>query len=110
MPRAAAAAGSNGWRNDNRYNWRGYRNQNRNAFHLPRYYAPRGYGYGYQRFSIGLTIGSLLFAPQYWIDDPWSYRLPDAYGPYRWVRYFNDALLVDIDTGEVVDVEYDIFW
>ncbi len=100
----------NGWRHDNRYDWRGYRNSNRNAFHLPRYYPPRGYGYGYNRFSIGLTIGSLLYSNQYWIDDPWSYRLPDAYGPYRWVRYYNDALLVDIETGEVVDVEYDIFW
>ena len=98
------------WRNDRRYNWRDYRSRNRNVYHLPRYYAPRGYGYGYRRFSIGLTIGSILFAPNYWIDDPFYYRLPPAYGPYRWVRYYNDALLVDIRTGLVVDVEYDIFW
>jgi hypothetical protein len=26
------------------------------------------------------------------------------------VRYYNDALLVDIYTGEVVDTVYDIFW
>jgi hypothetical protein len=36
--------------------------------------------------------------------------LPPAYGPYRWVRYYNDALLVDIYTGRVVDTVYDIFW
>ena len=41
---------------------------------------------------------------------PYDYRLPEAYGPYRWVRYYNDALLVDIYTGEVVDTVYDIFW
>ena len=72
--------------------------------------SPRGYNYGYRRFSIGVTLGSLLFSQNYWIDDPFFYRLPPAYGPYRWVRYYNDALLVDIYTGEVVDVEYDIFW
>ena len=31
-------------------------------------------------------------------------------GPYRWVRYYDDALLVDIYSGEVVDVIYDFFW
>lgn len=101
---------SNGWRGDSRYNWRNYRNSNRNIYRLPRYYAPRGYNYGYSRFSIGVTLGSLLFAPDYWINDPFYYRLPPAYGAYRWVRYYNDALLVDMRTGTVVDVEYDIFW
>jgi Ni/Co efflux regulator RcnB len=105
-----AGGWNNNWRSDRRYDWRDYRNENRNAFRLPRYYAPRGYGYGYQRFSIGLTLGRLLYGEQYWIDDPYAYRLPYADGEYRWVRYYNDALLVDIYTGEVVDAEYDIFW
>ncbi|UIJ47150.1 RcnB family protein [Sphingomonas cannabina] len=99
-----------GWRNDNRYNWRDWRSRNRYAYRLPRYYAPYGWDYGYRRFSIGVTLNSILFAQNYWIADPWEYRLPPAYGPYRWVRYYNDALLVDMDTGEVVDVIYDIFW
>lgn len=99
-----------GWRQDRRYDWRGFRQQNRNLYRLPRYYAPRGYGYGYQRFDIGLTLSSILFAQNYWINDPWAYRLPPIDGPFRWVRYYNDALLVDLDSGEVVDIEYDIFW
>ena len=32
------------------------------------------------------------------------------YGPYRWVRYYDDVLLVDVYSGEVVDVIYDFFW
>jgi hypothetical protein len=52
----------------------------------------------------------MLFAPDYWINDPFYYRLPPAYGPYRWVRYYNDALLVDVRSGYVVDVIHDIFW
>lgn len=99
-----------GWRQDNRYDWNRYRTSNRGAFHLPRYYAPYGWDYGYRRFSIGFRLSPILFGQSYWIDDPYNYRLPEAYGPYRWVRYYNDALLVDLETGEVVDVIYDIFW
>lgn len=101
---------NNGWRNDRRYDWSGYRASNRNAFRLPRYYAPRGWSYGYRRFGIGSRLATSLFASSYWIADPWSYRLPPAYGPYRWVRYYGDAVLVDIRTGYVVDSINGIFW
>lgn len=101
---------NNRWRNDRRYDWRGYRSSNRNIYRLPRYYAPSGWGYGYRRFGIGFTLNSILFSSNYWINDPYYYRLPEVDGPYRWVRYYNDALLVDIYSGEVVDVIYDIFW
>ncbi len=99
-----------GWRRDDRYDWNRYRQQNRNLYRLPRYYAPQGWGYGYRRFGVGVTLNSFLFGSNYWINDPYSYRLPDVWGPYRWVRYYNDALLVDVRSGQVVDVEYDIFW
>ena len=98
------------WQNDRRYNWRYYRERNRNLYRMPRYYSPRGWGYGYRRFSIGVTLSSLLFSPSYWINEPYRYHLPPVYGPYRWVRYYDDAVLVDIRTGRVVDVIYDIFW
>ncbi|WP_404710942.1 RcnB family protein [Sphingomonas sp. MMS24-J13] len=100
----------NDWRGDNRYDWRGWRDRNRQQFHAPRYVAPRGYGWGYRSFGIGYRLDSFFFAPNYWINDPWDYRLPPVYGPYRWVRYYNDVLLVDIDTGEVVDVIQNFFW
>ena len=76
---------------------------------MPRYYNPYR-GYGYTRFSIGFTLGSLFYGQRYWINDPWYYRLPPAYGDYRWIRYYDDALLVDVYTGRVVDVIYDFFW
>lgn len=99
-----------GWRQNRQFNWQGYRGYNRNAFHLPRYYAPYGWNGGYQRFGIGFSLNRVLFGQNYWIGDPAFYRLPPAYGPYEWVRYYNDAVLVDIRTGYVVDVVYDIFW
>ena len=98
-----------GWRGNTRYDWARYRTANRNAYRLPRYYAPSGWG-GYRRFGIGTTVASGLWGQNYWIADPFAYRLPEAYGPYRWVRYYGDALLIDLRTGLVVDSVYDIFW
>ena len=98
-----------GWRNDRRYDWQRYRAQNRRHYNLGRYYAPYR-NYSYRRLSIGFTLGSLFFGNRYWINDPWTYRLPEVYGPYKWVRYYDDVMLVNIYTGEVVDVIYDFFW
>ena len=109
-PPARGGGWDRGWRGDGRFDYRGYRTQNNGLFRLPRYYAPGGWGYGYRRFSPGFTIASVLFEQEYWIDDPYAYRLPPAWGPYRWVRYYNDALLVDLRSGYVVDTVYGIFW
>jgi Ni/Co efflux regulator RcnB len=38
------------------------------------------------------------------------YRLPFAPPGYRWIRYYDDALLIDTWDGQVVDVIYDFFW
>ena len=97
------------WHNDRRYDWNSYRYSNRDAFRLGGYYAPYR-GYSYRRIGIGFSLQPLFFGNSYWIGDPYEYRLPPAYGPYRWVRYYDDALLVNIYTGEVVDTVYDIFW
>ncbi|MCB2084486.1 MAG: RcnB family protein [Sphingomonadaceae bacterium] len=78
-------------------------------FRIGTYYSPYR-GYRYRRLSIGFYLDDLFFGSRYWISDPWHYRLPEVYGPYRWVRYYDDVLLVNTYTGEVVDVIYDFFW
>jgi len=100
----------NGWRNDRRYDWRAYRDRNRYIYNPGRYYAPRGWSYGYQPFYSGYYADSVLFGRSYWLDDPYQYRLPPAYGSMRWIRYYDDALLVDIRDGYVVDVIRNFFW
>jgi hypothetical protein len=97
------------WRSNNRYDWRHYRARNHHIYRIGRYYSPYHNHY-YSRLNVGFFLDSLFFSSRYWIDDPWSYRLPPADGPYRWIRYYDDALLVDIYTGEVIDVIYDFFW
>ena len=97
------------WRNSSRYDWQRYRSYNRYAYHLRPYYAPYR-GYSYRRLGIGFYLAPLFFGNDYLIGDPGYYRLPAVYGPYRWVRYYDDALLVNIYNGQVVDVIYDFFW
>ncbi|MEY2942853.1 MAG: hypothetical protein RLY97_867, partial [Pseudomonadota bacterium] len=97
------------WRHEDRFDWRDYRNDHRDYYRAGRYFAPYR-GTNYSRLSIGFFLEPLFFRNDYWIADPWAYRLPPAYGPYRWVRYYDDVLLVNIYSGEVVDVIHDFFW
>lgn len=99
---------SNDWRRDPRYDWQRYRDRNRFVFRIGNYYDP--FGWGYRRPNIGFTLYVGYYQPDYWLDDPWQYRLPPVYGPYRWVRYYDDAVLVDIYSGHIVDVIRNFFW
>ena len=96
------------WRHDRRYDWRDYRRRHHDRFRFAFYYDP--FGWDYLRYGVGWRMWPNYYRSSYWLNDPWQYRLPPAYGPYRWIRYYNDALLVNIYTGQVVDVEYDFFW
>jgi hypothetical protein len=99
---------TNNWRHDRRYDWNNYRNQHRSIFRIGIYSDP--FGWNYRPWSIGSYLYPSYYSQSLWLDDPWQYRLPPVYGPYRWIRYYNDAVLVDIYSGEVVDVIRDFFW
>lgn len=99
---------SNQWRTNRDFDWRRHREDNRSLYRRGHYRDP--YGSHYRRFSIGFSLFPSYYQSSYWLEDPYMYRLPQAYGPYRWVRYYGDALLVNIYTGQVVDVVYDFFW
>jgi len=98
---------SRDWRNDRRYDWRNYRNNHRSIFRLGVYFDP--FGYGYRPYDIGYRLAPAYFGQQYWID-PAMYQLPYPPPGTQWVRYWNDAVLVDMYTGQVVDVIHDFFW
>lgn len=97
------------WRNDRRYDWHRYRYNNRNIFRLGSYYSPYR-DYRYNRLGVGFSLRPLFYSSRYWLNDPWRYRLPAVSGDYRWIRYYDDAVLVDTWNGEVVDVIHDFFW
>ena len=83
-----------------RDDWRRYRDQNRDIY--------RGAGwrsdFRYQAFRPGIRIALPFYAPRYVIGDYGRYHLPRPGFNQRWVRHFNDVLLVDTRSGIVVDV------
>ena len=105
--RWASGGWNRDWRNDRRYDWRSYRDRHRSVFHIGIYYDP--FGYSYRPFDIGYRLQPLYFGQRYWID-PMLYQLPYPPPGTQWVRYWNDAVLVDMYTGEVVDVIRNFFW
>jgi Ni/Co efflux regulator RcnB len=87
-------------RNWGRDDWRGYRDTNRGLYARGNWRAP----FRYNAFRPGLRIAPNYFGQQFWISDPWRYRLPPTRGFQRWVRHYDDVLLVDTRRGVVVDV------
>lgn len=106
--RHTPAQWSTSWRNSQRYDWQDYRRHHRSTFHLGFYYDP--FGWGYQPYMVGWRMWPSYYGSQFWLDDPWEYRLPYAPMGTRWVRYWDDAVLVDTWSGQVVDVIYNFFW
>ncbi len=96
------------WRHDNRYDWHNYRNRHRSLLHVGFYYDP--FGWDYQPYQIGWRLWPSYYSSNFWINDPWQYRLPYAPPGTRWVRYYDDAVLVDMWSGQVEDVIYNFFW
>lgn len=95
------------WRNDNRYDWRRFRDHHRSRFHLGFYIDP--FGWGYQSFDVGYRMWPAYYGNQYWLD-PAEYGLPYPPPGAEWVRYYNDALLIDTYTGTVIDSIPGFFW
>lgn len=67
-------------------------------------------GYHYQRWSFGMTLPSIFWGRDYWIDDYEDYGLGYPPPGCVWVRYGNDAILIDEDTGEILEVVYGQFY
>ncbi|WP_375401822.1 RcnB family protein [uncultured Sphingomonas sp.] len=88
------------YRQANRDDWRGYRQGNRATFARGNYNAP----FRYNSFRPGTRIGAPYYQQRYVISDPSRYRLPRAVGNQRWVRHYDDVLLIDTRRGYVVDV------
>ncbi len=86
------------WREHRRHNPQSYRRGNWRS------------DYGYRRFDAGHRMDRGYYGSRYVISDPWRYRLPQAYGPTRWVRHHDDVMLVNMRTGNVQRVIRNFFW
>lgn len=91
------------WGNDD---WRGWRERNRGIYARGGWRAP----FRYQGFRTGVRIAPAYYGSRYYISDPWRYRLPPAGRYQRWVRHYDDVLLVDTRRGYVVRAIRNFFW
>lgn len=83
-----------------RDDWRSYRDSNRSLYARGNWRAP----FRYNNFVVGSRIRPAYYGSQYYIADPWRYRLPPARGFSRWVRHYDDVLLIDTRQGRVIQV------
>ncbi len=85
------------------YHGRGF-----NRVHLaPFVYPP---GYAYRRWAVGALLPPLFLAPAYFYGGWGALGLPPPQPGFQWVRYGPDLLLVNVGTGQVVDVAYGVFY
>ena len=85
-----------------------------------RYYATRRYepttrwvaprGYRSTRWVVGRTLPAGYYGANYYVSDYRGYNLIAPQRGYRWVRVDRDVYLVDLRTGRVADVRYDLFY
>jgi Ni/Co efflux regulator RcnB len=102
--------GPQNWRNDRVY-WRRYHR----SWHASRRYHWNGSyvrpaGFYYRSWTLGAFLPAIFFAQQYWIPDYAVFALDPPPPGTVWVRYGDDALLVDRYSGEVIQVVYGIFY
>ncbi len=89
-----------------RNDWSDYRRTNRGLYRRGAWRAP----FRYRVWRPGLRIAPSDYVSRYYIVDPWRYRLPYARPGLRWVRHYDDVLLVDVRRGIIVDVIRNFFW
>ena len=77
-------------------------------FHSGNYRAPQGYQV--RHWSYGERLPRGYFARNYWISDFLMFGLFEPPSYLVWVRVGDDALLIDRDSGEIVQVRYGVFY
>jgi hypothetical protein len=85
-----------------------YRGHPINRIHLAPFVYP--HGWGYRRWAIGGVLPPLFLAPAYFYADWAAFGLAPPQPGFQWVRYGPDLLLVNVTTGQIVDVVYGVFY
>jgi Ni/Co efflux regulator RcnB len=77
------------------------------SYHIGPYHRPAGWSA--HRWGYGEILPRAYWGPQYLIGDYWLFGLEVPPVNYEWVRDGNDALLIDTNSGEILQVEYGVF-
>jgi Ni/Co efflux regulator RcnB len=107
--------GGDGWRGDGerrgydpRFYPRGFQSEHRFRWQGGYWNAPHGYYARHWAYGDRLPWG--WFDRSYWLEDYYAYDLSDPPYGYEWIRLGADAVLVDIQTGTVVETAYGVFY
>ena len=89
------------------------RNFHRN-FRAPRHFRAPSYrrppGWYSHRWGWGEILPVAFWSRNYWITNFYAYDLPPPPFGAIWVRVGDDALLIDQDSGEIIEVDYGVFY
>ena len=67
-------------------------------------------GWAYRRWAVGAILPPLFLVPDYYYTDYAALGFPPPDPGFQWVQYGPDLLLVNVATGQVVDVAYGVFY
>lgn len=80
----------------------------RHRFRQGPYHGPRGYHY--RRWHYGEYLPRIYFVHEFWLRDFLMFSLMAPPPGCVWVRFGPDALLIDTETGEIIQVVYNVFY
>ena len=101
-PKGWNARPSNVDRGAYQHNFQAARNFRVGPYHRPP-------GWTAHRWGFGEILPRAYWGPQYLLADYWLFALEVPPVGYEWVRDGNDAILVNTDSGEILQVEYGVF-
>jgi len=84
------------------HNYQAARSYRIGPYHPPAGWTPH-------RWTYGEILPRAYWAPEYLVSDYWLFGLEVPPGGAEWVRDGADAILVDVNTGEILQVEYGVF-
>ncbi|HVW70327.1 MAG TPA: RcnB family protein [Steroidobacteraceae bacterium] len=77
------------------------------TFHIGAYRRPAGWAP--HHWVYGQILPRAYWGANYLIADYWLFALEVPPAGYEWVRDDTDALLINVQTGEILQVEYGVF-
>ena len=77
------------------------------SYKIGPYHRPAGWAA--RHWVFGQILPRAYWAPQYVLADYWLFGLEVPPAGYEWVRVGNDAILVNIVNGEILQAEYGVF-
>jgi Ni/Co efflux regulator RcnB len=78
------------------------------TYQIGPYHPPRA-GWVARRWAYGQILPRYFWSSQYILGDYWLFGLEVPPVGFEWVRYGTDALLIDVNTGSILQVEYGVF-